>query len=190
MNDLTAQDESMYDTSVPDESLVEIAEHCPELNDQQRRYVYWRIVGMGPTIAYRNAGYTGTNWRSVETRPKIRESIAKMVEITEPEHRISEKTIINIVMEGLEIARAKSQAHNMIAGAKVLAEITGHIAAQKMEVRTQSLVEVNHTHEMRVLQQLPRGQLERLLDIERTLPHPSVIEDADYAEVKKLGPDE
>ena len=176
MNELTTQDESMYDTSVPDESLTEIAEHCPELNDQQRRYVYWRVIGMGPTIAFRNAGYTGSNWRTIETRPKIREAIAKMVEVTEPEHRISEKTIINIVMEGVQVAREKGQAHNLIMGAKTLAEITGHIAAQKIEMNQQSKVEVTHTHEMKLLGQLERSQLERLLDIERVLPHPDAIE--------------
>jgi hypothetical protein len=41
---------------------------------------------------------------------------------------------------------------------------------------------------MRVLQHIPRGQLERLLDLERVLPTKgnAVIEDAEYSEVPRL----
>jgi phage terminase small subunit len=177
------RDEStIYPSEVPDDALTEIAEHCPELNDQQRRYVYWRILGTTPTIAFKNAGYTGSSWRTIETRPKIREAIAKMIEITEPEHRITQKSIVGILMEAIDVARQKGQAGNMIEGAKVLSDTLGITAAQKINIQQNSMIE--HKHEVKVIQQLEKEQLERLLDIQRVLAAPTVIE-GEYVEVDR-----
>ena len=189
MNNLIEQvEDDEYDTSIPDESLVEIAKHCPELNEQQRRYVYWRIVGTNPTIAFRNAGYSGSSWKTVESRPKVREAVAKMIEVIEPEIRVTQKTILNITMDAINIAREKSQAIAMVTGAKLLAEVTGNLAAQKIDMRQQSQIDVNHTHslsnETKMLQQLPRGQLERLLELDRVLPHTNVLE-GEFDEVRE-----
>lgn len=172
----------IYQDDVPDESLTEIAEHCPELDDKQRRYVYWRITGVAPTIAFKNAGYMGSSWRAIETRPKIREAIAKMIEITEPEHRITQKSIVGILMEAIDVARQKGQAGNMIEGAKVLSDTLGITAAQKINIQQNSQIQVEHKHEMKVIQQLEKEQLERLLEINRVLAIPSVIE-GEYEEV-------
>lgn len=176
-------DQEIYREDVPDEALTEIAEHCPELDDRQRRYVYWRIIGNTPTLAFKNAGYTGSSWRMVETRPKIREAIAKMIEVTEPEHRITQKSIVGILMEAIDVARQKGQAGNMIEGAKVLSDTLGITAAQKINIQQNSQIQVEHKHEMKVIQQLEKEQLERLLDINRVLAAPSAIE-GEFEEVR------
>lgn len=167
---------------IPDDALAEIAHHCPELDDRQRRYVYWRIIGTNPTIAFRNAGYTGSSWRMIETRPKLREAIAKMIEISEPEHRVTQKSIVGILMEAIDVARQKGQAGNMIEGAKVLSDTLGITAAQKINIQQNSQVKVEHKHEVRLIQQLEKEQLERLLDINRVLSAPLLLE-GEYTEV-------
>ena len=170
---------------IPDESLTEIQKHCPELNDQERRYVFHRISGSNPVNAYRAANYKGSSWKSVEIRPKIREAIAKMIEVVEPEHRITQKTIIGILMEATEIARRRDQSHNLITAARTLAEVTGHLAAQKVEMNQRIESNTTHTHQLK-LPQLSKEVLEQFLEINRVLPNPekSIIE-GEYEEVKR-----
>lgn len=182
---MNQDEEAENKLDIPDESLTEIAEHCPTLNDQERRYVYHRISGNNPVNSYKAAGYKGSSWKSVETRPKIREAIAKMVEVVEPEHRITQKTIIGILMEATEIARTKEQPHNLIAAARTLAEVTGHMAAQKVEMQQKIESNVNHKHEVKALMQFDKGILEQFLNITRTLPSPEKVAiDAEFEEVK------
>lgn len=152
---------------IPDEALTEIQEHCPKLDDKQRRYVYWRIIGVPPTVAFARAGYAGSSWKFVESGEKVREAIKTMLEATEIEHNVTQKTVVGILMEAIDVARQKNQAGNMIEGAKALSDILGITAAQKIQINQQSTV--SHTHEVKTVQQLDKTQLERLLEIDRML---------------------
>jgi hypothetical protein len=182
---MNQDEEAENKLDIPDESLTEIAEHCPTLNDQERRYVYHRISGSNPVNAYRAAGYKGSSWKSVETRPKMREAIAKMVEIVEPEHRITQKTIIGILMEATEIARGRDQAHNMIAAARTLAEVTGNLAASKIEMQQKIESKTTHTHQLK-MPDISKELLERFLSLDRVLPNPAkAVIEGEYEEVKR-----
>lgn len=172
----------------PDDAMQEISEACPQLTSQEQIYTYWRIIGEPAVNAFKKAGYAGSSWKVVETRPKIREAIATMLEKTRPEHRVTRNTVVDILLEAVEISRKKDQAHNLIAAATALADVTGVAAAAKIEVQqnvnVQGRIEHTATAERRMLEQLPKTDLERLLELSRTLPSQEVI-DAEYEEVKQ-----
>jgi hypothetical protein len=182
---MSSQEEEQ-DLEIPDDALTEILETCPTLSEQQSRYIYWRITGHNAVTAFRRAGYSGSNWRQVETRPAMREALGKMLEKVETEHRVTKNTIVGVILEGIEVARRKDQAHNLILGGRTLAEIYGVMAEQKINITQQSQIDVNHTHEVKLMASLDRSQLERLLDLERVLPTTKQLEyiDAEYQEVK------
>lgn len=172
----------------PDDAMQEIKDTCPTLTIQECIYVYWRIVGEASVNAFKKAGYAGSSWKAVETRPKIREAIAVMLEKIVPEHRVTRNTVVDILLEAVSIAREKSQAHNLVNAAVALADVTGVAAAAKIEVQqnvsVQGKIEHTASAERKMLQQLPRSELETLLQLSRTLPSQEVI-DAEYEEIKK-----
>ena len=175
-------EERNLDLDIPDDALAEIATTAPALTERERRYVYWRMVGTPPLDAFTRSGYSGSTWRTVETRPKIREAISAMHEKLEPEWRITQKTVVGLLMEAVDMSRRKDQAGNMIEAARALSDITGVGAAAKLQIQQNTNVSIEHRQEMQVLNQLPKHQLENLLEIKRTLPQREVI-DAEYAEV-------
>ena len=171
-----------YDETPPDDAIAEIAETAPELTKQERLYVYWRTLALPPGAAYKKAGYTGTNWRSVETRPKVRNALQDMNEKLEPEYRITQKKVIGILMEGIEIARRESKAKIMIEGAVALANVAGVMSATKIAIQSEN----RHAHrieqqsETKALQHLPRTSLEGMVGINRVLPAPVPVEEAEF----------
>lgn len=167
----------------PDAALVEIAETCPLLNPQQRVYVFWRVMGDTPIQSARKAGYSEHSWRVVEGHPHVREAIATMAEKLTPEHRVTSKTIVSILMEAIDLSRQKGQARNMIEGAKVLSDVLGLTAAQKISIQQQGQLDVTHHHQVNLLQQLDKNQLEQLLGLKRVLSLPEPIE-GQYTEIQ------
>lgn len=158
------------DEFIPDDAILEIAELAPTLTVQERKYVYWRSIALPPTAAYAKAGYSGTNWRTVETRPKIREALQDLNERTSSEYRVTQQTVIGLIMEGIEIAKRKDQAKTIIEGAVALANITGVAAATKYQISQRTEVNMTKTVEHKALQSLPRNSLEQLAGVQRALP--------------------
>jgi hypothetical protein len=165
---------------IPDDALSEIAETAPSLSEQERRYVYWRMVGSPPLDAFKKASYTGTNWRVVDTRPRVRNAIADMHERIEPDWRVTQKTVVGILFEAVDIARRKDQAGNLIEAATALANITGVAAASKMQIQQDTRISIEHRQEVQALKHMPRTQLEQLVGVNRMLPQTI---DAEYEEV-------
>lgn len=173
---------SIDDVEIPDECLVEIAEIAPDLTNQERKYVYWRSVANPPIVAHRKAGYAGTSWRQVETRPKIREALHALNERLEPEYRVTLQKVIGMVMEGFDMAKLKGQPKVMVEAATALANMTGLAAAQKVQIDQRTHVEIeNRSQQMKALQQIPRVSLEEMAGVHRELPY---IE-ADFVEVRR-----
>lgn len=164
------------DEYIPDDAIQEIAEIAPTLTVQERKYVYWRSIALPPTAAFAKAGYSGTNWRTVETRPKIREALQDLNERTSSEYRVTQQTVIGLIMDGIEIARRKDQAKTIIEGAVALANITGVAAATKYQISQRTELNVNKTIEHKALQHLPRNSLEHLAGVQRALPSTVVVE--------------
>lgn len=168
------------DMDIPDDSMQEIKDLNPKLSDQERRYIYWRSMANPPIVAYRKAGYSGSSWRAVETRPRIRETLALLHEKLEPEYRVSLQKIIGMVMSGYDMASLKGQPKVMVEAALALANITGIMAAQKVQVDQRTLVAIEHrTNEVKALQHLPRTSLEEMVGVRRELPYL----EAEYVEV-------
>ena len=162
---------------IPDDALEEILEINNTLSEQESRYIYWRSVAYPPLEAFKKAGYSGSNWRAVETRPKIREALADLHEKIEPEYRITQKKVIGLLMEAVEIARIKEQPKTMVEAAKELAAITGVGAATKIQIDQRTQIGVINEG-TRMIQQLPPETLEKFLGITRTLP--SEVIEGDY----------
>lgn len=176
-----AQDE--LNREIPDDALSEIADIAPNLTEQERRYVYWRIVGSTPLDAYKKAGYTGTTWKTVDTRPKIRDAIASMHEQIAPEWRVTQKTVVGILFEAIDIARRKDQAGNLIEAATALANITGVGAASKLQIQQDTQISISN--DLQSIRHLPRDELENLLDIKRALPYDLRVLDAEILKTEK-----
>lgn len=176
----TMSEEQLLD--IPDDALAEIAEVAPSLTEQERRYVYWRIVGSPPLDAFKKAAYTGTNWRVVDSRPRVREAIADMHEKIEPEWRVTQKTVVGILFEAVDIARRKDQAGNLIEAATALANITGVAAASKMQIQQDTRISIEHKQEVQALKHMPRGELESIVGVNRMLPQAI---DAEYEVVSE-----
>jgi len=172
------------DTDIPDDCIQEIAEINPSLTDQERKYVYWRSMANPPIVAYRKAGYSGSSWKPVEHRPKIREALAALHEKLEPEYRVSLQKIIGMVMDGYSMAELKGQPKVMVEAALALANITGIMAAQKVQIDQRTQLAIQQTQQrddVKALQHLPRASLEEMIGVNRQLPYV----DAEFAEVKK-----
>jgi hypothetical protein len=159
------------DTTVPDDSMQEIADLNPQLNDKERRYIYWRSMANPPIVAYRKAGFSGSSWRQVETRPRVRETLVDLHEKLEPQYRVSLQKVVGMIMSGYEMAQLKGQPKVMVEAATALANITGLAAAQKVQIDQRTTGVVQHQHEVRALQHLPRESLELLVGIQRQLPY-------------------
>jgi phage terminase small subunit len=179
------ENEEEYKLDIPDESLQEITEHCPQLTEQEKRYVYFRITGSNAVQSFSKAGYKGSTWKTVELRPKIREAIATMVEVTSPDHRVSQKTVVGILMEAVEVARRKDQAHNLITAARNLSDILGHTASQKIEMNQRIDSKVEHEHTLS-LKHFDKTMLERFLELDRLLPSKVDVIEGEYSEVKRI----
>jgi len=180
---MTSDEAENPDLEIPDDALAEIIGVAPSLNERERRYVYWRMVGTPPLEAFTKSGYSGSTWKAVETRPKIREAIMAMHEKLEPEWRITQKSVVGLLMEAVEMSRRKDQAGNMIEAARALSDITGVGAAAKLQIQQDMNVSVEHRQEAQMLNQLPAHYLEQMLDIQRALPHSNIVE-AEYEEVR------
>jgi hypothetical protein len=183
--------EELTDFTPPDDALVEIRELIPGIAGQDMIYVYWRSLAIPPREACKRAGMDPDKWRSVETRPTIRQAIEELNEAMEPDYKVTRKRVQAIILEGIEIARRKDQAKTMIEGAVALAGIAGLNAPQRLQIeqRTQHV----HSGDSRVqtgrsLAHLPRSELEAILKKQRTLPPPKVIE-AEYVEITEISTD-
>jgi hypothetical protein len=175
----------------PDDALREIRELVPGVSGQDMIYVYWRSLAIPPRDACKRAGIDPDRWRSIETRPTIRQAIEELNEAMEPDYKITRKRVQAIILEGIEVARRKDQAKTMIEGAVALAGIAGLNAPQRVQIeqRTQHVhASENRMQTGRSLSHLPRSELEAILKKQRTLPSPKVI-DAEYVEVTEISTD-
>lgn len=176
------------DTVVPDECMAEIAEINPKLNQQERKYVYWRSIANPPLVAYRKAGYTSSNWRSIESRPKIRDALAELNEKLEPEYRVSQQKVIGMLMEGYELAKIRSNPKVMIEAAVALANISGVGAAAKIQIDQKTQVSMQLQQDVKALQHLPRDNLEDIVGVSRALPYiDAVYEELEVPDEKEEG---
>ena len=174
------------DLDIPDDALQEIADVAPDVDLRERMYLYWRSLAVPPSESYRRAGYSGSGWRAIETRPRIRKALADLQEALEPVYKITRERVQAVILEGIEMARRKDQAKVMIEGAVALANIAGVSAPTKMQIQqeTHMVQEIRHEQPAQLaLSRLPREELERLLQVQRTLPAPSVLE-GDFTEVE------
>lgn len=176
------------DLDIPDDALAEIATLAPELTEQERRFVYWRSVGDPPGMAFQKAGYAGTGWRMVESRPRVREALLELNEKLEPEYRVTQKTVVGILMEAVSMARIKDQPKTMVEAARELAAVTGVGAATRVEVKQDISHRVAAREELQALRHLPRGMLEEVVGIQRILPPVAIerlanVEDAEYEQI-------
>ena len=179
-------DEKNLDLDIPDDALTEIQELAPHLTDKEVRYVYWRSMANPPLQAFRKAGYEGSVWRAVETRPKIRTALQDLNDRLEPSYRIDRQKIIGILMEAVELARIKEQPKVLVEAARELADITGERAAARFEIdsKFKAQISVNKTEvvQQKALQHLPYDQLEALVGVHRTLP--AQIIEAEFEEIQ------
>jgi hypothetical protein len=159
-----------YGDEPPDDAIAEIAKVAPGLTSQERLYVYWRSIALPPGAAFQKAGYAGTGWRAVETRPKIRAALQDLNELLEPDYRITQKRVVGILMEAVDIARRRDQAKNLIEAAVALANVAGVMSATKLQVNGTHNHLLSVRPELAALQLLPRVGLEELVGIRRTLP--------------------
>ena len=176
------------DLDIPDDALAEIATLAPELTEQERRFIYWRSIGEPPGMAFQKAGYAGTGWRMVESRPRVREALLELNEKLEPEYRVTQKTVVGILMEAVSMARIKDQPKTMVEAARELAAVTGVGAATRVEVKQDISHRVAAREELQALRHLPRGMLEEVVGIQRILPPVMIeklanIEDAEYEQI-------
>ena len=169
---------------IPDDALTEIARLSPNLTSQERKYIYWRSVANPPALAYSKAGYTGSSWRMVETRPKIREALITLNEELEPDYRVTQKTVVGILMEAVDMARTKEQPKVMVEAAKELAAVTGVGAAAKIQIDQRTEVMLTAREESKALRHMPRWGLEDMVGVQRALP-PSYLE-AEFEEVSQI----
>lgn|SRR5574343_366295 len=169
---------------IPDDALAEIARLSPSLSAQERKYIYWRSVANPPALAFSKAGYAGSNWRIVETRPKIREALIALNEELEPAYRVTQKTVVGILMEAVDMARMKEQPKVMVEAAKELAAVTGVGEAAKIQIDQRTEIQLSAREEARALRHMPRWGLEDMVGVQRALP-PSFVE-AEFEEVKQL----
>lgn len=169
------------DLDIPDDALAEIAQLSPTLNSQERKYVYWRSVANPPVVAFTKAGYAGGSWRVVETRPRVREALMDLNELLEPQYRVTQRSVVGILMEAVELARMKEQPKVLVEAAKELASVTGVGAATKIQVDQHTQFSVGQKEETKALRHMPRRGLEDLVGVERALP--ATIIDGDYEEV-------
>lgn len=175
-----------YDLSPPDDSLAEVARLAPDLTAQERIYVYYRSIALPPGAAFKKAGYAGTNHRALETRPKIRKALQVINEELEPDYHITQKKVIGLLMQSVEIAIRKDQSHNLTEAAIALANVSGMMSAVKIQVNG------NHQHSLTVnpqiaaLQHLPRGGLEELVGLRRTLPALQTVEEGEFEVVDAI----
>jgi hypothetical protein len=189
---MTNEDEStpivgefINEEDIPDDALAEIARLSPNLNSQERKYIYWRSVANPPALAFSKAGYTGSSWRMVETRPKIREALIALNEELEPAYRVTQKTVVGILMEAVDMARMKEQPKVMVEAAKELAAVTGVGEAAKIQIDQRTEIQLSAREEVKALRHMPRWGLEDLVGVQRALP-PSFVE-AEFEEVEPSG---
>lgn len=172
------------DLDIPDDALAEIAEIEPSLTNQERKYIYWRSLANPPLVAFKKAQYSGSSWRQVETRPKIREALMSLNERLEPQYRVTQQKVVGILMEAVEMARMKGQAKVLVEAATALANISGVAAATKYRIDQNTQVSIhNRAEEIKALQHLPRHQLEGIVGIQRALPSPYI--DAEFVEINQ-----
>lgn len=169
-----------YDEDAPDDALEEIAHLAPDLTPQERKYVYWRSVALPPARAFQKAGYVGSVWRTVETRPRIRRALEDLNEQLEPQYRVTQQKVIGILMEAVELAKLKEQPKALIEAAVALANVSGVMAATKIQIDQRTL-HLEERPQVKALEHMPRRGLERLVGVERLLPLQVV--DADFEEV-------
>ena len=173
---------------IPDDALAEIATLAPELTEQERRFIYWRSIGEPPGMAFQKAGYAGVGWRMVESRPRVREALLELNERLEPEYRVTQKTVVGLLFEAVEIARRRDNCKVLVEAAKELAAVTGVGAATRVEVKQDISHRVAAREELQALKHLPRGMLEAVVGIERILPPIAIerltnIEEGDFEQI-------
>lgn len=178
---MTEETFSSDDLDIPDDALAEIAGLSPSLSQQERKYVYWRSVANPPLTAYVKAGYTGASWRMVETKPRVREALMDLNEQLEPQYRITQRTVVGILMEAVDMARMKEQPKVLVEAAKELAAVTGVGAATKIQIDQNTQFSLSRREETKALRHMPRSGLEELVGIQRALP--SNIVDGEFEEI-------
>jgi hypothetical protein len=180
--------EELNEFTPPDDALAEIKSIVPDISGSELIYVYWRSLATPPREACKRAGLNADNWKSFEARPTIRKAIEELNEALEPEYKVTRKRVTAIILEGIEIARRKDQAKTMIEGAVALAALGGLNAPQRLQIQQQThhvSGSAERAREGLALSHLPRSELEAMLNKQRTLPSPKVIE-AEYVEVTEI----
>lgn len=172
------------DLDIPDDALAEIAGIAPSLSQQERKYVYWRSVANPPMMAFIKSGYAGTGWRLVETRPRVREALMDLNELLEPQYRVTQRTVVGILMEAVDMARMKEQPKVLVEAAKELAAVTGVGAATKIQIDQHTQFSLAQKEETKALRHMPRSGLEELVGIQRALP--SNIMEGEFEEVRSV----
>lgn len=160
---------------IPDDALTEIAEIAPDLTEQERKFVYWRSMALAPIEAFRRSGYSGGSWRPVAARPRVREALIALNERLEPQYRVTQQTVIGILMEAVDMARMKGQAKVLVEAATALGNVSGVTAAQKIQIDQRTML-ADARVERKALAQLPRVRLEEMVGTQRVLPAPEVVE--------------
>lgn len=125
-----------------DELLNEegVIAHLPaipdEFQDRQRKYIYWRALGLTTIQASRRAGYADRNHgRKMETtNPKVREAIENLGKAAQIRFEIDRDKVVEGLMEAINVAREQSDARVMVQGWSEMARITGVEAPKKTEV--------------------------------------------------------
>jgi hypothetical protein len=177
-------------TYIPDDAMEELVTLLPDITDKERKYVYWRSIGVPPKVALERAGYASTNsGTKMDVRPSIRRSLALLHEQLEPEHRISQKKVVSILMEAIDLARIKGQPANMILGAAELAKIAGLFAPQVFEVNSNVKQLTARIDNPKALMHMSKAELESMAGVQRCLPSPPArLEQVLEAEFEDLEP--
>jgi hypothetical protein len=167
----------------PDDALAEVKQCAPGLTQQELFYVYWRSLAIPPAESYRRAGFDTGTYRTLETRPKIREAMAALQEAIEPEYKVTRNRVQAIILEAIEVARRKDNPKTMIEGAVALANIAGLNQPTKLKIEHSTdptqVAAAASVHPLS-LRHLTRGELEAKVNKQRLLPHSAEPVDAQF----------
>jgi hypothetical protein len=157
-------------------TLPPVCRHDSRLGDQERQYVYWRGVGCTPQQAVARSYTSFTSDRArhnkaleLESRPYIREALDRIFKENRTRYEIDRDTVINGLMEAINVAREQSDSQNMIAGWREVAKVMGLNAPERREIK---LTSGDPTpDEIRIISDV---DLLKLAGVSRALPRPAI----------------
>lgn len=170
-NDSNAPHDLVEIPDPPDDALAMIYALSPMLSLPERKYVFWRSMALPHPVCAERAGLDPK--KSLRYRKDISYALRDFRDEMNADYDVTMKTILGILMEGVEIARNKQQAKTLIEAAKTIADITGLTAPVKIQQQqhvTRAPVQAPAGPTPLSLRHVPRTELEEQIGKDRVLP--------------------